>query len=181
MSRRKTALGVSAAGVCVWLFVTGCGVGDNTATIPSQPQETSSSSASSSPAPQENDDELQTLGPLGDLTDADLASGYERAVAFLRAFAATDQDSSAWWAGIQPLLSQSAAEDYSYVDPAEVPTFEVQPASVRELPGGSSALVQVQVATSRGDYVVTLTRTSSTEPWLVSRCDPPDDTPGDAQ
>lgn len=181
MARRRGALGLSAAGVCVWLLATGCGIGDDTPTISSQPQLTSSSPASSPPAPQEQDDDLQMLGPLGDLNAADLASGYERAVAFLRALAATNQDSSAWWAGIQPLLSPSAAEDYSYVDPAEVPTFEVQPSSVRELPGGSSALVQVQVATSRGDYVVTLTRTSSTDPWLVSRCEATDDPPGDAQ
>lgn len=150
-------------------------MGGDTGAITSQPQETVSSSASSSSEPQENDDDLQTLGPLGELTAADVASAHERAVDFLRAFAATDQKSSAWWAGIQPLLSPSAAEDYSYGDPAEVPTFEIQPVPVRELPGGSPSLLQVQVATSRGDYVVTLTRTSNIDPWLVSRCDPPDE------
>ncbi|WP_380162769.1 hypothetical protein [Kineococcus sp. R86509] len=174
-SHRLTALGVSVASVCVALLATACSIGGNSGTMTSQPENTPSSPSSSSTAQQENDDELQTLGPLGELTNADLASAHERAIDFLRAFASTDREPSTWWAGIQPLLSPSAAEDYSYVDPAEVPTFQVQVDQVQDFPGGSSALVQVQVATSLGNYVVSLTRTSVTDPWLVSRCDPPAD------
>lgn len=176
-SGRLTALGVSAAGVSIAFLATACSVGGDTGTTTPMPQETSGSSPSSLAGPPGDDDGLQTLGPLGELTPADLGSAHERAVTFLRAFAATDQPSAAWWADLQPLLSPAAAQDYSYVDPAGVPALEVQSAPVRDLPGGSPALLQVQVTTSRGDYVLTLTRTSSSEPWLVARCDPP----GEAQ
>lgn len=176
-SGRLNALGVSAAGVSIAVLATACSIGGHTGATTPIHQETSTSTSSSLAAPQEDDDDLQTLGPLGELTPADLASAHERAVNFLRAFAATDQSSAAWWADLQPLLSPAAAQDYSYVDPAEVPALEVQSAPVHDVPGGSPALLQVQVTTSRGDYVVTLTRTSSGEPWLVARCDPP----GEAQ
>jgi hypothetical protein len=174
-SQRPPAVSVLGASVCVAFLIAACSTGGDPGTAISQPKDTTSSSSPSSAAPQEDDNELQTLGPLGDLTNADLAAAHERAVDFLRALAATDQDSYVWWAGIQPLLSPAAAEDYSYVDPAEVQTFQVQPDQVQDLPGGSSALVQVQVATNLGNYVVSLTRTSGTDPWLVSRCDPPAD------
>jgi len=178
MTVRAKLAAVSICGV----LLSGCGHPSDPVTASSSVTSTPGAGAGAStfvpvPVPEENDDELQTLGPLGQLTEQDKADTRRRAVDFLRAYTATDQDPAAWWAGVQPLLSPAAAEDYSYVDPAEVPTLSTPTGDVRVLPDGSSSLVQVQVPTSIGDYVVTLARDGSTSPWLVARADSPAEAP----
>lgn len=135
----------------------------------------SASMTATTPATQgdEDDNDLQTVGPLGEVTPRDRVAAHESAVTFLHAFTDTDQDASTWWAGLAPLLAPAAVEDYSYIDPAQVPALRVTPEPVEDLPGGSAALWQVQVPTTLGPWTITLVRDAAAAPWLVARADLP--------
>lgn len=106
----------------------------------------------------------------------DTARGAAAAAAetVMAAFARPDLDVEAWWAGVEPLLSPQAAQDYAYVDPASVPATEVTGPAV--LVQDTSAYVAgVQVPTDAGDYLVVLSRADGAAPWLVERVTPPDE------
>lgn len=177
MTRRRTVIAVS--GLCGAFLFTSCGSGSESERAPSTGGVVADDRAALPLDPEERVDteergeELQTLSPWGELSEHDRADACQRAVEFLTAFSATDRDTASWWAGLQPLLDPAAAQDYSYVDPSEVAPFTVEPTAAAELPGGSSVLIQVQVSTSIGDYIVTLSRTGVRDPWLISRADPP--------
>ena len=92
----------------------------------------------------------------------------------LRAFAQPDAGYDEWWAELEPLLTSQAAEDYAYVDPANVPVKEV--AGSGALVDESSAYVgRVEVPTDAGRYTLLLNRRDAGAPWLVSRITPPED------
>lgn len=88
-------------------------------------------------------------------------------------FAKPSRTADAWWAELEPLLTASAAEDYSYVDPANVPAREVT-GKARLTDEGSAYIARVVVPTDVGAYTVVLSRTAEGEPWLVERFTPPE-------
>lgn len=119
------------------------------------------------------DDDLQTVGPVGEVTQQDRVAAHDSAVAFLHAFTDTDQDASTWWAALAPLMAPAALEDYSYIDPEQVPAMQVTPGPIEDLPRGSASLWQVQVPTTLGPCTITLIRDAAATPWLVARADLP--------
>lgn len=154
------------------LLLTGC---SNQDTPGPAPVTGSASMTATTPATQgdEDDNDLQTVGPLGEVTQRDQVMAHDSAIAFLRAFTDTGQDASTWWAALAPLLAPAAVEDYSYIDPAQVPAMKVTAGPVEDLPGGSASLWQAQVPTTLGPCTVTLTRDAAAAPWLVARADLP--------
>ena len=83
----------------------------------------------------------------------------------------SDLDYDTWWADVEPLLTPEAAEDYAYVDPANIP--------VRELTGdgfivydASAYVPTVEIPADAGRYQLVLNRKHADIPWPVSRITP---------
>ncbi|QGU28153.1 hypothetical protein [Microbacterium oryzae] len=97
----------------------------------------------------------------------------DAAVAAMTAFARPSLDADAWWEGVEPLLTADAAQDYAYVDPANVPASAVTgPAVIVD--DTSAYLAHVEVPTDAGAYTLILSREDAGSPWLVSRFTPPE-------
>lgn len=94
------------------------------------------------------------------------------AAAVMTAFARPDLDAGAWTAGLQPLLTPQAAEDYAYVDPSAVPASTVTGPGVL-MDDASAYVAGVDVPTDVGLYRVVLSRTDAAAPWLTERVTPP--------
>ncbi|GAA1865088.1 hypothetical protein [Myceligenerans crystallogenes] len=96
----------------------------------------------------------------------------DAAVAVMEAFAATDVPRDTWWRRLEPHLTQLAAQDYAWVDPANVPVGRVtgEPEIVE---AGSGYVGRVEVPTDIGPYLVTVVREDADAPWLVDRLTPP--------
>lgn len=93
--------------------------------------------------------------------------------AALRAFARPDLDYDTWWAEVEPLLTPQAAEDYAYVDPANIPVREVT-GEGRIVDDVSAYVATVEIPSDQGRYHIVLTRKNADAPWLVSRLTPVD-------
>lgn len=96
--------------------------------------------------------------------DAERAAA-ERAAAFMRAFARPDLPDDDWHAGIAGFMTIQGAQEFAYVDPANVPASSVE--SARVLANVSASLAEVEVTTDAGTYLVTMIRTTANTPWLV--------------
>ena len=171
------------------LLLAGCSGAQDPA-APEAPQDSTGGVESPSPAPMPTDDQGDALDPSG-LVDEDTgetiepqevpqwdeasrSSVIDAADTALRAFARPGLDHETWWAELQPLLTQQAAEDYAYVDPANIPASEVTGAG--ELVDETSAYVGVvEAPTDVGPYTVILNRKSGADEWMVSRITPPED------
>lgn len=105
--------------------------------------------------------------------EASRASAEAAAVVVMTAFARPQLDYDTWWADLGPLLTQQAAVDYAYVDPANVPASAVT-GTATIVDDTSAYVARVEVPTDVGTYAVTLTRTDATAPWLTSRIAPPE-------
>lgn len=86
-------------------------------------------------------------------------------------FAQPGLDYDTWWAGLEPLLTPSAAVDYAHVDPANIPMREVIGKGII-VEDSSAYAATVEVPTDIGPYHVLLIRQDATAPWLVSRISP---------
>ena len=109
--------------------------------------------------------------PVPEWDEASRVAVVDAAEAAMTAFARPDLDYDTWWAGVEPLLTPEAAEDYAYVDPANIP--------VREVTGegfivndASAYVATVEVPTDAGRYQLVLNRKNADAPWLVSRITP---------
>ncbi len=92
----------------------------------------------------------------------------------MRAFARPGMDRDTWWAELEPLLTQQAAQDYAYVEPSVIPAKKVN--GPGELVDDTSAYVGfVEVPTDAGIYTIILNRSDADAPWLVSRFNPPEE------
>ena len=94
-----------------------------------------------------------------------------RAVAFMRAFGRPTLPADEWLRGIQGLMAPEAVDYFAYVDPINVPVTSVEDeAEVRET--GSAYVAEVVVSTDAGPYLVTLTRRTGADPFLVASSGP---------
>lgn len=162
----------------------GCGTGRDTATssadsisqqspaVPAVPSQGATAATAAVTAPPPLDD----AGPTepATLATSDPASAEQartRATAFLRAFARTDLDQQAWWAGVVGYFTPAAAPVYRSTDVANVPVHRVVEGSAELLPGTTRYRALVAVGTDVGAYTVTLVRAGGD--WLVDRAAPP--------
>ena len=86
-------------------------------------------------------------------------------------FARPDLDYDTWWVGLHPLLTPDAAQNYVYVDPANIPVRQVTGTGVI-VEDSSAYVATVEVPTDTGRYQVLLIRKNADAPWLVSRITP---------
>ena len=149
-----------------------------TASVPS------ASPSVSAPAPVGTSDAENTAEPMEELEEDsgapesvpvwDEAAREEaaaRAVGFMTAFGRPTLPADRWLVGIQGLMAPEARDWFAYVDPANVPVTAVTgPADVRDV--GSAYLAEVLVPTDAGPYLVTLSRRTGTEPFLVTGAAP---------
>lgn len=187
MHRGRTTWVIAAAAA---IALTGC----SASAQPPGPTPSSSSSVDRSPStavPLELSD-LETA-PEGTEIDEESGGGtvapipappwdaQQRSIAIgaaetaVRAFARPDLGAQEWGAGLAPLLTPQAQQDYQYVDPANVPAHTVTGAGTIT-DETSSYAVSVTVPTDAGTYTVLLARLSGDAPWLVSRFTPPEGT-----
>ncbi|MCK6210559.1 hypothetical protein KZX45_08385 [Georgenia sp. EYE_87] len=175
MTPRRT-VGIVAA-VAAILTAAGC------AATPAEPQPaaapaapssapaTSSSRPTDEPMEELTGHEQDPIGPPPTWDETAAEEAADRAVAFMRAFARPDLTAQEWHAGIAGLMTTTGVETFAYVDPAAVPATTVTDGG-EVLDTGSASLAEVRVGTDAGPYLVTLTRTGATDPWLVEYADP---------
>lgn len=109
--------------------------------------------------------------PVPQWDDASRAAVVEAAESALRAFARPDLDYDTWWAELEPLLTAQAAEDYAYVDPANIPIRQLTGPGVI-IDDTSAYVATIEVPSDVGRYHVVLTRKDAAAPWLASRITP---------
>lgn len=177
--RRMVGGGVA---VVVALVLAGCAGQDESAAPTHAPANTASSAAPTTLDPEQftappsgvvDADTEETIEPqpVPVWDDASRASVLEAAETALRAFARPDLDHGLWWAELEPLLTTHAAEDYAYVDPANIPVRGIT-GEAFIVEDTSTYVATVEVPTDAGPYQVLLTRKNADEPWLVSRLAP---------
>ncbi|CED90071.1 hypothetical protein [Actinomyces succiniciruminis] len=119
-----------------------------------------------------NEDTGQTISPDPAVWDEESrAAAIAAAEAALEAFAHPELDYDTWWAGLDPHLTQEAAEAYVYVDPANIPVHELT-GSGTIIEDASAYVATVKIPTDAGRYDVLVIRTSGSAPWLASRIVP---------
>ncbi|MEU2201696.1 hypothetical protein [Isoptericola sp. NPDC019482] len=177
---------VGSAALLIALLLAGCASPEEPVAAPSAatgaassqpPAAAPSRAAEATPDPSGlvDEDTGETIKPqaVPEWDAASRSSVVDAAAVALRAFARPGLDSESWWAELQPLLTQQAAEDYAYVDPANIPVQKVTGAG--KLVDKSSAYVgTVEVPTDVGAYTLILTRKSADAEWKVSRITPPE-------
>jgi hypothetical protein len=144
----------------------------------SSPQPASSSPVAASTAaatpsgtlPADND----TVQPAPTAGTTSQASAVDVAVKLMTAYARPDRTADAWLAGLDPYLTQTGAAAYEGTDPAQVPVSKVT-GSGTVMAAATVYALNVSVPTNKGVYVVALTRTSTTAPWLADRIIVPGD------
>lgn len=145
-------------------------------TIESGPQATPTAESTVPPGVADSHTgEKLTPGTVGEWTDeartSALAAGYE----VMQAFARPDEPHQQWWTDLEPLLSQQAAENYAWVDPANIPISNIaEPDRLEEV---SPSIAQVHVETDEGTYVVTLSREGNGHDWRAEDIAPPGRSP----
>jgi len=181
----RTSLG-TAVGVVLLLSVAGCsGSPDPVASVASSPARSTGGAGGPSlppdldqftPAPTGvvDEDTGQTVGsqPVPTWDAAARAAAVNAAKAALTAFARPRLDHDTWWAGLEPLLTPEAAQDYAYVDPANVPVTAVTGPG-RLIDSTSAYVAHVAFTTDAGTYTVVVSRADGAAPWLTSRITPP--------
>ena len=179
--RRPLAM---ACATIVLIWASGCGSpAGPPPTSDSAPEQTAHPSWSLppveglSPAPVGVEDDTQpgvTITPLAVPTwdAASRAAAVGRAAEIMTAFARPARPYEDWWADLAPLLSEQAQQDYSFVDPANIPVHTVtgDPVLVDE---SSAFLARVEVPTDAGVYELLLSRTDATAPWVGESITPP--------
>lgn len=120
-----------------------------------------------------DDDTGETIEPqpVPEWDEASRVAVIGTAEAAMTAFARPDLDYDTWWTGLEPLLTPGAAEDYSYVDPVNIPVHDVT-AEGFIVTDDSAYVATVEVPTDAGRYQLVLNRKHATAPWLVSRITP---------
>jgi len=177
-ARTSAALLMSAGLVSVGLLVAGCS--QPPVTQPEADNDPSIGAFEARPLPSP----LPTA-PGGDLVAEDPAAepsptwdaasrtaAVDHAAAVMAAFARPEADQRSWWAELAPLLTLSAQDAYSFVDPANVPARQVtgEPVLVDE---SSAWLARVEVPTDVGTYDLLLVREDGASPWLAEQITPP--------
>lgn len=117
--------------------------------------------------------EVVTPQPVPEWDQASRTAATGAATAVVTAFVRPDQPYEAWWTGLEPLLTPQAAQDYAYVDPANIAPSTITGLAV--IVDDTSAYVAgVEVPTTVGPYTVVLSRTDAAGAWLAVQITPPE-------
>lgn len=115
-----------------------------------------------------------TTAPLT-LDDAAKKSAATTAQTVMKAWAAHHDDKAAWWAGVQPHLSQQASQDYEATDPRNIGDFKIEDSTKpRLMPSSIPEVAHVGIMTDKGEFDVMLTRSTDDPTWRANRIDAPE-------
>lgn len=161
-----TAAAAIASGA---LLLAGC-----TSPDAQQPAATSTTSPSSTATfapdqPDVSDDQDLVDEPAA--AEQSKADAITAATATMTAFARPDLSEAEWWNGLLPHLSQEGAAAYEGTLPENIPVTAVT-GDATVLEGATDVIVLVEVPTDAGAYVITLTRSDASQPWLAERIRP---------
>lgn len=83
-------------------------------------------------------------------------------------FARPTLDKDTWWDEISPLMTETARQNYAYVEPTSIPASKVT--GPGELVDDESAyLAYVEVPTNAGTFTVILNREDADSDWKIAR------------
>jgi hypothetical protein len=166
----RAAAAILAAALTVTALA-GCSPQQEPAPTPTASSSTSATAAPETPSPDGLEDgiDIPAAAPADETSTAAAVTVAEK---LMTAFAQPNIDATSWINGLYPYLTQGAGVAYAGTDPAKVPVNQVTgTGSVVE--GSTEYALLVKVPTNIGDYVVSLTRKSPTDPWLADRVTPP--------
>lgn len=118
------------------------------------------------------EEDMPSAGPSPTWDAAARSEAVQHARTTMAAFARAELSEEQWWSDLAPLLTLSAQDAYSAVDPANVPARQVTGDAV--LTDDSSAwLARLDVPTDVGTYELLLARDGATAPWRTEAITPP--------
>lgn len=121
----------------------------------------------------EHSGETVTAEPVPTWDTAAQAEALTAATKAMKTFARPHLDYTSWWADFAPLVTPSASESFSYIDPANIsPTKVTDDPSVKV--ATSAYVVTIEVPTDTGPWHIVLTRRMGGAPWLVASMTPLD-------
>jgi hypothetical protein len=179
--RRLRNTGVYAIVLAGTVTLAGCAAHQSPSAANSPAVSVGSSVASSTPAqshptatskPSQSVYDNAKVTPAPTANNSSSSSALDAAVKVMKTYAQPQVDKSTWLAQMTPLLSQSGALAYQYEDPASIKAHKVL-GTPKLLPGSTNVALIVEVPTDVGAYDVSLSRSSSTSPWLADRIKPP--------
>ena len=159
------------AGALTVTALAGCSPQKDPEPTPTASSSTTVTAPPETPSPDGLEDgiDIPTAAPADQTSTAAAVLVAEK---LMTAFAQPNIDATSWINGLYPYLTQGAGVAYAGTDPAKVPVNQVTgTGSVVE--GSTEYALLVKVPTNIGDYVVSLTRKSPTDPWLADRVTPP--------
>jgi hypothetical protein len=149
-----------AALLAAALLLAGCGAG----------QPDSAPAPSHEEGPGDTHVDLPSTAPASPTWDEDsAATATATAITALTLYARPGLDEDAWFAELEPHLSEAAAFAYESVDPSTIEITEVYGATASAEPDGSPFLAAVQIGTEDGTCTVRLSRVGAGDPWRVER------------
>lgn len=168
---RKAHLAIGAGALVVAAALSGCTPqATPSATATGSHGSPTSSTAPENVAPSDNVDD-GTVAPAPTANAAAQSDALQAAVKVMTTFAQPQLSASAWMQQMTPLLSQSGATAYEGTDPSQIPVHQVTGGPTL-VDGATDVALIVRVPTDAGDYLVSLSRTSSSGKWLADRIRP---------
>lgn len=153
-----------------------CSAAGQTASSASPSEDNATTGASTSPTPSQLlpvDGVAPGTHAPATWSEADRQEVVAAAEQALATFGRPQLPYDVWWAELEPLLSQKAAQDYANVDPANVPVQLITgPGKIVD--DTSAYVAQVAVPTNAGEYILLMMRKQGGDPWLVERFQPPE-------
>ncbi len=169
MKRATAAIVPLAAILALAGCVGGAGTGQpDGATGASNSPASSRPTSSANPSAPKDD---ATAAPVPEADTNSQAAAISTAEKVVTAFGRPGLDYQTWINGLYPLLTQTGAAAYEDTDPANVPVHQVTGAGTI-MPSSTNVALIVTVPTDAGLYTVSLSRQSSTAPWLADRIRP---------
>lgn len=169
MKRATAAIMPLAAILALAGCVGGAGTGqpDRTTGASNDPASSRPTSSANPNAPKDD----ATAAPVPEADTNSQAAAISAAEKVVTTFGRPNLDYQTWINGLYPLLTQTGAAACEDTDPANVPVHQVTGAGTI-MPGSTNVALIVTVPTDAGPYTVSLSRQSSTAPWLADRIRP---------
>lgn len=99
------------------------------------------------------------------------SSALEAAATIMEAFARPELDPDEWMDAMYPLLTQAGADAYIGTDPSRIPELQLT-GTGHIIEGSTEVALIVEVPTTAGPYLVSLSRPSIDSNWLADRIRP---------
>lgn len=161
-------IGLVAAGGITVALLAGCG-GPGATPAGQVSGESTTATASATPCGScDGQPQADHTGPSVLVMDAEATDAATASASAVMAAYTANKPKEEWFASLAPLLTTQYAEDAQYIEPSRLPVRKITSGPVLE-PGVSTGYqVRAGFVTNAGDWVVILTRSSASAPWLAS-------------